>query len=66
MNKRRGWLKTVNEDVIDRHLNEKGTETYQDTLLEVIYECPYGTSPVVMEDFVNEWLDYSNQKGLIE
>ena len=32
----------------------------QDTLEELIYECPDDTSPVVMEDRVNEELDGIN------
>ena len=45
---------TVNEDVIHSNMNENGTESHRNTLEEVIDECPYDTSPVVIEDCVNE------------
>ena len=45
---------TVNEDVIHSNMNENGTESHHNTLEEVIDECPYDTSPVVIEDCVNE------------
>ena len=57
---------TVNEDVMHISMNENKTENNWDTLEEVIYECPYDTSSVVMEDYVNEELDNSNHNYLME
>ena len=47
-------------------MNENETETNRYTLEDVIDECQYYTSPVVMKDCVNWELDHINQNGLIE
>ena len=57
---------TVNEYLIHSNMNENETETKQYNLVEVIYECPDDTSPVLMEYCVNEELGYSNKNDLIE
>ena len=47
-------------------MNEYDTETNRDNLEEVIDQCTDDTSPVGVEDCVNEELGYINQTDLIE
>ena len=46
-----------NEYVIHSNTNESNTENNQDTLEEVVYECPDKKTPDMREDFVNEELE---------
>ena len=48
--------------MVYRNTDENKTETTGYTSEEVIYECPYDTSPVVMEDSVNKEQKDSNNK----
>ena len=56
----------VNEGVINRDITENEKETNQDTLKKLIEECPDDTSPVEMEDCVNDEVDDENKRNLIE
>ena len=52
--------------MIHSNRNENDTENNRDTLEEVIKELPDDTSPVVMDDCVNEGLYDSNQNYLVD
>ena len=47
-------------------MNKNDTDTNQGTFEEAIYECPYDTTPVVIEQFVNGEIYNGNQNYLIE
>ena len=55
-----------NEGVIHTDITENEKETNWDTLKKVIEKWAYDTSPVVMEEFVNDEVDYDNKHILIE
>ena len=51
------------EGVIHRDMTENEKETIRDTLDKVIEECPDDTSPVEMQDCVNDEVYDENQKN---
>ena len=57
---------TKNQGVIHIYIIQNETETNQDTLNKVIEKSPDEKSPVVMEEYVNKELDYSNHNYLVE
>ena len=56
----------INEDVIHRDITENEKETNWVTLEKLIEEFPYDTSPVQMEEGVNDEVGDENRLYLIE